>query len=67
VLTAPITAAITAILALFGVKLSLAQIGMVAIAVKVVIVLAALALGGKLLKRRQAGAEKKQPDPGAPG
>jgi hypothetical protein len=69
VLTVPITAAITALLAVFGIKPTVTQVAGVAVVVKIVIVLVGVFLGNKLLKRRQAAAalaEKKEPDPGAP-
>ena len=68
-LTVPITAAITALLAVFGIKPTVTQVAGVAVVVKIVIVLVGVFLGNKLLKRRQAAAalaEKKEPDPGAP-
>ena len=64
-ITAPVTAAIAALLALFGVKLTVAQIAGVAVGVKILLVLTGVFLGGKLLKRRQAPPEK-QPDPKTP-
>jgi threonine/homoserine/homoserine lactone efflux protein len=67
VLTAGITAAVAAILRIFGVKATLAQLGVVALVVKALIVLTGLFLGRKLLKRRQAAAEEeKAPQPKNP-
>jgi amino acid transporter len=51
-LTAAITAAITAILGLFGVKLSAWTIGAVAVGVKVCIVGVTLIFGARLMKKR---------------
>lgn len=65
-LTAAITAAVAGILRIFGVKATLAQLGVVALVVKALIVLAGLLLGRKLLKRRQAAAEEKEPQPKNP-
>ena len=60
-LTAAITAAITAILALFGITLTTGQIVVVAVVVKVIIVLLGLLFGVKLaLRRRNAAAPADQ-------
>jgi hypothetical protein len=56
VLTAAITTAIAGILSLFGVKASLAQLAVVALVVKALIVFSGLFFGTRLMKRRQAAA-----------
>jgi amino acid transporter len=61
-LTAAITAAITAILGLFGVKPGAWIVG-VAIGVKVIIVAVTLVVGARLMRKRNALAGK----PGEPG
>jgi hypothetical protein len=70
-LTAAITAAITGILALFGVQLSVGQVAIVAVVVKVIIVAVGVTFGVKLaLRRRNAAAAADQakapPDPKSP-
>jgi hypothetical protein len=65
VLTAAITAAVAGILAIFGVKPTVAQLAVVAVVVKVIIVLTGVFFGSKLIKRRQAAAvaREKPPEP----
>lgn len=58
VLTAAISAAIVAAFALFGIRLSAAQIAGVAITVKVILVVAAVLVGLKVKRKRDAAAAK---------
>jgi uncharacterized membrane protein len=67
VLTAAISAALVAVLALFGVRLSVAQLAGVVITVKVLLVLAAVLVGLKIKRRRDAHAALTAPRPSPPG
>lgn len=66
-LTAAITAAITAILALFGVTPSVGQVAGIAVVVKVIIVCTGLFVAARLARRRRSAAppvdEAKAPTP----
>ena len=57
-LTAAITAAVAAILALFGIKLSVGTLAVVALVVKLIIVFSGIFIGRAVYKRRHAAAEK---------
>ena len=66
-ITAAISAAVIAILALFGVTPTKSQIAVVVVVVKILVVLAGLLVAGKVRKRQEAArAAEKQPDPPSP-
>ncbi|MES1205291.1 MAG: hypothetical protein ABUS79_05080, partial [Pseudomonadota bacterium] len=61
-LTAAITAAVAAVLSLFGIKPGPYLVG-VAIGVKITIVLVSLLVGARLMRRRAAAKAPPPPDP----